>query len=654
MSAIPQTVTCPTSIVFADPSAQAGLGGDATCQTSGGSALNYLDNLNIVQTFATTNGQCITLSFSGLFPMGICVSDTLFFYDGSSTSSPALTSATLFPLGYLTNTTSALSGSVTTSGPNVTFKFVSNSDGHARGWRISFSCGSCPSSPLNDNYSGATALSVGSSCTYVTGTTYFANSSVTCSSAPTCTAGTPGNPDDDVWYTFTTGPSQVTATVAVDGISPTDPVVQVFSGTCGSFTQVACVNSNSGSGSDESTGAFTVSPSTTYYVRVYDVGSFVGSNNNTNNAFQICVTGGTQNDCAGASEVCSSSQISHTNTGGTGTQEYGTGTWGCLFGEHNTAWYTFKASASGTLSFNIASSNGSFQDIDWALWGPFASTGSICNLTPILSSSYAIGNANPGCGLPAYSTGLSSCETGGTNCEGAGGNGSVVAFNQPVSITINNYYALLVDIFSGNTSYYINWSLTNGGAIWNCLLPIEILSFDGKVLQDANYLHWSTSSEENNAYFVIERGIDTEQFDSIGVVTGVGTSMVQSDYHYYDSRPLAGRNYYRIRQVDHDGTFTHSAVIWLENTYAGFNIKSVYPNPTTGEVNIELLSEAPATVFFSLLDASGRIMMHNAWSAAEGNNRYTLNLSDYPQGIYYLGCQTADRKVKLFEKVVKN
>jgi hypothetical protein len=223
-----------------------------------------------------------------------------------------------------------------------------------------------------------------------------------------------------------------------------------------------------------------------------------------------------------------------------------------------------------------------------------------------------------------------------------------------VSITIDNYYALLVDIFSGNTSYYINWSLTNGGAIWNCLLPIEILSFDGKVLQNANYLHWSTSSEENNAYFVVERGIDTEQFDSIGVVTGVGTSMVQSDYHYYDSSPQTGRNYYRIRQVDHDGTFTHSAVIRLENTYAGFNIKSVYPNPTTGEVNIELLSEAPATVLFSLLDASGRIMMHNAWSAAEGNNRYTLNLSDYPQGIYYLGCQTADRKVKLFEKVVKN
>jgi len=669
MSPVPVTLTCPTTAVFADPSTTSGIGGDGTCQTSGGSSLDYQDNMNMTETFCTSNGQCLTLTYSSLFSFTLCTDDTLYIYDGPNTSSPLLnwgTNHNMGKYGFFTDSSNAgpSINTITTSGPCVTFKFVSDNSGHAKGWRIAFGCTNCTPAPANDNYTGAQSLSVGSTCSYTTGTTYHAVSTSTCSTAPACTGAVmgAGNPDDDVWYTFTTGATQTTATVTVVGQSPMDPVFQVFSGTCGTFSQVTCVNNNSTIGGTE-TSTFSVSANTTYYLRIYDYATN-GGTNGSSDAFQVCVTGSTPNDCAGATEVCSTSSFTHTNSGGVGTQEYGTGSWPCLFGEHNSAWYTFKANTSGNLQFNVASTNTSqYQDIDWSLWGPFTSSSSICTLTPHLSSSYAVPNSAPSCpgfnfancnvSLPAWSTGISCCENAGTNCEGAGGNGNLLAYNQTVSIVAGDYYLLLVDIFTGWTGYTLTWTVTNGGSFWDCTLPIQLLEFSGNVEGDVNLLNWSTATEQSNSYFSIEHSLDAETFDSIGVVAGAGNSTTQRDYDFIDTHPFAGKNYYRLKQVDDNGGSFFTNIIELDNTPAGFTISNVYPNPTNGLTNIDINSNDAVDIQMEVTDALGRVLLEHPSSLAQGRNTISVDLSNFTTGIYYLNVRGTTKQIKVFAKVVK-
>lgn len=656
------TLSCVGTEIFVD---QGGSGGDASCcdpYLSSCSTLDYYDDMNMEETFCTSNGNCILINFLLAANLYICSGDTLFFYNGPNSSSPPLTWGSTVNFGkdgYITNYSAAVT-SITSTSPCVTFKFVSNSSVHGKGWRMQLSCTPC-TFPSNDNYTNAQPLTVGSSCTYTTGTTYHAQSSNTCSTAPTCSGAVlgGGNPDDDVWFTFTTGPTQTTATVSIASASGMDPVVQVFSGTCGSFTQLTngCVNSSTGA--TETTTALTVSPSTTYYVRVYDYASN-GSTNNTTNSFQICVTGATSHDCSGQSELCNTSSFTGSLTGGFGTQEYNSnGSWGCIFGEHNTLWYTFKANATGPLDFNIASNpTSSFQDVDWALWGPFNPNPS-CNLTAsnILASSYAVSNANPGCSLPGYSTGISYCETGGTYCEGAGGNGNIVAFVKELNVTSGNYYVLLIDLFAGNSNFTFNWGTTSTGgqtSIANCLLPIEVIYFDGEALDGMNHLHWSTGAEENNNYFAVERSRDGEAFDSIGTVEGAGTSITQSNYQFIDANPMVGRNYYRVRQVDHDGNYTYTHIILLENSVVGFAIDAVYPNPTNGLTNVDIMGNEGSIIEWQVVDAMGRLLIHDRTSIHQGKNTFSFDLSGFANGLYYLACSNSANNVKLFEKVVKN
>ncbi|MFN4233942.1 MAG: gliding motility-associated C-terminal domain-containing protein [Bacteroidia bacterium] len=131
-----------------------------------------------------------------------------------------------------------------------------------------------PPAPSNDNCSGAIALNVNTSCVNTAGTSVGATQSI---------AGCTGNADDDVWFSFIATNAVQTITVTPNGSM--DPVVQLFSGTCGSLISLNCVD-NGFSGGNEVINAVGLIPGNTYYVRVYD---YYFSNGG--GTFNICVTG---------------------------------------------------------------------------------------------------------------------------------------------------------------------------------------------------------------------------------------------------------------------------------------------------------------------------------------------------------------------------
>ena len=105
------------------------------------------------------------------------------------------------------------------------------------------------------------------------------------------------------------------------------------------------------------------------------------------------------------------------------------------------------------------------------------------------------------------------------------------------------------------------------------VLPIELAQFDVKNTEGAkNHLTWRTASEKDNSHFDIERSTDGTTFHSIGQVKG---NNKPSSYQYTDAAPFT-TSYYRLKQVDFDGTATYSKVVSVEQKGKGKGLK-VYP-----------------------------------------------------------------------------
>jgi hypothetical protein len=85
-------------------------------------------------------------------------------------------------------------------------------------------------------------------------------------------------------------------------------------------------------------------------------------------------------------------------------------------------------------------------------------------------------------------------------------------------------------------------------------LPVSLLSFTAKPEANQVQLAWSTTSEQDADRFVIERSRDLAEYVSVGEVTAKGTTTVRQNYGLIDTHPLPGANYYRLTQVDFDGT----------------------------------------------------------------------------------------------------
>ncbi|MEP6677261.1 MAG: hypothetical protein ABJA78_19020, partial [Ferruginibacter sp.] len=149
---------------------------------------------------------------------------------------------------------------------------------------------------------------------------------------------------------------------------------------------------------------------------------------------------------------------------------------------------------------------------------------------------------------------------------------------------VTDYY-----LTNTSTAYYYA-EVTIGGAkvitspIWytriSGTIPVKLLSFNAAVTPDRFVkLDWSTASEYNNRWFVIERSADGVNFTAIDSVAGKMNYALRSDYSVLDKHPFDGSNYYRLKQVDADGHFTYSKVLYVNLRKAAVNYLSIYPDP---------------------------------------------------------------------------
>ncbi len=154
-------------------------------------------------------------------------------------------------------------------------------------------------------------------------------------------------------------------------------------------------------------------------------------------------------------------------------------------------------------------------------------------------------------------------------------------------------------------------------------LPVELLSFEGEATKAGVLLSWVTASEKDNDRFEVERSADGKMFALIGSVKGKGTTQAKQTYSMRDTKAAAGTQYYRLKQVDLDGTFEYSKVIAVENGQMTAASKMVVaPNPVSGGQFTVALNSAEAAQL-QIMDMNGR-MVYNQ-NVAQGTREVNLN-----------------------------
>ncbi len=181
------------------------------------------------------------------------------------------------------------------------------------------------------------------------------------------------------------------------------------------------------------------------------------------------------------------------------------------------------------------------------------------------------------------------------------------------------------------------------------LLPIELARFEAFIEDDKAVLNWATLTELDNDYFEIQRKSPSHSFTKIGRVKGNGNSLITNDYQYLDLEPKNGTNYYRLKQIDYDGSYEYSNTISLEFD----KDKNIifFPNPSqSGIVNLKFDSTQKDELIISVYDVTGRLIINETKSTFPAVNQLELNFSSLSKGVYFVKIENNTRSsfLKLF------
>ena len=168
-------------------------------------------------------------------------------------------------------------------------------------------------------------------------------------------------------------------------------------------------------------------------------------------------------------------------------------------------------------------------------------------------------------------------------------------------------------------------------------VPVELTSFNGLVNNNSVELSWITATEINNSGFEIERSADNVNFMKIGFVKGNGTSSEFHSYKFADNNfSGAGKFYYRLKQINLDGTFEYSKIIDVTIGAPGkFELSQNYPNPfnPTTTISFRLPEKALVTLkVYNILGQEVAVLLNSQRNA--GTYQINFDATKLASGIY--------------------
>ncbi len=186
------------------------------------------------------------------------------------------------------------------------------------------------------------------------------------------------------------------------------------------------------------------------------------------------------------------------------------------------------------------------------------------------------------------------------------------------------------------------------------LLPVELINFSAKRINDEVKLNWTTATELNNDYFIVERSLDGVFFQEIKQIKAYGNSNEQIHYTVNDNNPSEEIVYYRLKQTDFNGKLYYSNVISIDVDYSKAMIANLVPNPTNSNIGFDFYTPTKGELNYNITDLTGRVLIFNTELIDEGNTKINTSLYDLPNGIYFLKVTFDKTNFVSINKIFKN
>jgi hypothetical protein len=169
------------------------------------------------------------------------------------------------------------------------------------------------------------------------------------------------------------------------------------------------------------------------------------------------------------------------------------------------------------------------------------------------------------------------------------------------------------------------------------ILPVKMLDFTATLQNETVLLNWVMSQQANISRYEVEYSIDNSSFIAIGRKPMTSNT----NYNLLHTTPSDGINYYRIKMISSDGSFTYSPSRKV-NLVRSRSVL-IYPNPAHDKVNISFAAMKNKSVTISLMAGDGKIVAHESIPVAGINA--TIDVSRFAKGYYFIKIETPDETV---------
>jgi len=228
---------------------------------------------------------------------------------------------------------------------------------------------------------------------------------------------------------------------------------------------------------------------------------------------------------------------------------------------------------------------------------------------------------------------------------GTAGTVSVQVTNECSSVNVNLPITLSSCIFyAGGVSDGFAFTI-----VVNSPLPVQLISFNANVLNEKVQLNWVTASELNNKSFTVERSQNGLDFSPILTLDGAGTTNLKTTYRAEDKNPFPGLSYYRLLQVDFDGTKSYSSVVAVRISENNLGVTAIYPNPVRPDefLTINYSADADGELNIQCTDLTGRLMLSQTFRIKLGANKIEIRIPVSAAGVYILNLSSNDKNEKV-------
>ena len=186
----------------------------------------------------------------------------------------------------------------------------------------------------------------------------------------------------------------------------------------------------------------------------------------------------------------------------------------------------------------------------------------------------------------------------------------------------------------------------------NGALPVELVSFSGNCIDGNVELLWDTESEYNSSHFILEYSRNGQEWSTINNQNAALNSTELISYKFLHLNSYSGDNYYRLKQVDIDGTTKTYEIINVNCENNNSNYFDIYPNPSNGNIHVILNDKKiNGESFIRITDTKGHLIFNKPIDVNDGINMYILSEVLSP-GIYYINIVNRSQSTTIMKHLV--